>query len=168
MVGGSAAQGTVTLSGGAPQGGAIVALSSSNPGVVSVPGSVTVAAGAQTATFAVATAAVSSATTVTISGSYNGVTRVAGITVNAPSQPPPTVALTVTATGRSGERVTSSPAGINVATGSTGSAVVHAGHEHHAERDQRPRRDLVGRVLERRRQAKNVHVHALVGGECNG
>ncbi len=30
--------------------------------------------------------------------------------------------LTVTATGRSGERVTSSPAGINVAVGSTGSA----------------------------------------------
>ena len=31
-------------------------------------------------------------------------------------------ALTVTATGRSGERVTSSPAGISVATGSSGSA----------------------------------------------
>jgi len=30
--------------------------------------------------------------------------------------------LTVTATGRSGERVTSSPAGINIAVGSSGSA----------------------------------------------
>ena len=122
LIGGSSAQGTVTLSGAAPAGGAVVALSSSNAGVASVPGAVTVNAGAQAATFAVATSAVSSATPVTISAVYNGVTRVAGITVNAPSQPPATVALTVTATGRSGERVTSSPAGINVATGSTGSA----------------------------------------------
>jgi hypothetical protein len=36
-----------------------------------------------------------------------------------PTQP---ATLTVTATGRSGERVTSSPAGINVSVGSTGSA----------------------------------------------
>ena len=56
------------MSGGAPQGGAVVALSSSNPGVATVPAGVTVTAGAQTATFAVTTAAVSSATTVTISG----------------------------------------------------------------------------------------------------
>jgi hypothetical protein len=43
--------------------------------------------------------------------------------------PPPgaTVTLTVTATGRSGERVTSSPAGINVSVGSTGSAPFTAG-----------------------------------------
>jgi hypothetical protein len=35
--------------------------------------------------------------------------------------------LTVTATGRSGERVTSSPTGINVSVGSTGSASFAAG-----------------------------------------
>ena len=35
--------------------------------------------------------------------------------------------LSVTATGRSGERVTSSPAGINVAVGSTGSATFTTG-----------------------------------------
>jgi hypothetical protein len=41
-----------------------------------------------------------------------------------PPPPPPgsNVTLTVTATGRSGERVTSSPTGINVSVGSTGSA----------------------------------------------
>ena len=40
-----------------------------------------------------------------------------------PSAPPPqTATLTVTASGRSGERVTSSPTGISVAVGSTGSA----------------------------------------------
>jgi len=37
------------------------------------------------------------------------------------------VTLTVTATGRSGERVVSSPSGINVAVGSTGSASFAAG-----------------------------------------
>jgi hypothetical protein len=44
------------------------------------------------------------------------------ITVNAAPPPPTTATVTVTATGRSGERVTSSPAGINVQVGSTGSA----------------------------------------------
>jgi hypothetical protein len=49
------------------------------------------------------------------------------LAVNSTSSPPPapppqTTTLTVTATGRTGERVTSSPAGIDVATGSTGSA----------------------------------------------
>ena len=36
--------------------------------------------------------------------------------------PPQNLSLTVTATGRSGERVTSSPAGLSVGTGTTGSA----------------------------------------------
>jgi len=39
-----------------------------------------------------------------------------------PSSPGQTATLTVTASGRTGERVTSSPAGINVAVGSSGSA----------------------------------------------
>jgi hypothetical protein len=43
------------------------------------------------------------------------------ITVNAAVAPPAAATLTVTATGRSGERVTSSPAGISVSVGSTGS-----------------------------------------------
>jgi hypothetical protein len=41
------------------------------------------------------------------------------LTVNPEAQ---TAMLTVTATGRSGERVTSSPAGVNVAVGNSGSA----------------------------------------------
>jgi hypothetical protein len=47
------------------------------------------------------------------------VTRTATLTVTPPGQ---NATLTVTATGRGGERVTSTPAGINVAVGSTGSA----------------------------------------------
>jgi hypothetical protein len=67
---------------------------------------------------------VSASTAVTISATYNGVTRTAGLTVTPPGQ---AVTLTVTATGRSGERITSSPAGINVTVGSTGSASFTSG-----------------------------------------
>jgi hypothetical protein len=52
------------------------------------------------------------------------------VTVNntAPPPPPPgTATLTVTATGRSGERVSSNPAGINVSVGTAGSAAFNAG-----------------------------------------
>jgi hypothetical protein len=61
---------------------------------------------------------------VTISATYNGVTRTANLTVNPPGQ---SATLTVTATGRSGERVTSTPTGINVLVGSTGSATFNTG-----------------------------------------
>src|SRR6266566_4059448 len=73
--------GTVTLSGPAPSGGAVVSLSSSNTGVASVPSSVTVPAGATSATFTVHTSIVVVSTTVTISGSYNGTTQSASLTV---------------------------------------------------------------------------------------
>jgi len=62
---------------------------------------------------------VTAATAVTITGSFGGATQTATLTVNPAGQ---AVTLTVTASGRSGERVTSSPAGINVTVGSTGSA----------------------------------------------
>jgi hypothetical protein len=52
------------------------------------------------------------------------VTRTATLTVTPPGQ---NATLTVTATGRGGERVTSSPAGVNVAVGSTGSAAFPVG-----------------------------------------
>jgi hypothetical protein len=125
--GGSAAQGIISLSSSAPAAGATVSLSSSNPGVATVPGSVTVSAGSSSATFAVSTGAVGTSTPLTISGTYNGATRTASLTVTPTPPPPQSATLTVTATGRSGERVVSSPAGINVATGSTGSASFPAG-----------------------------------------
>jgi hypothetical protein len=84
-----------------------------------------VPAGATSATFSVATTSVTTAATATISAVWGGATRTAALTVN-PSEPPPPpsgqpATLTVSATGRSGERVTSTPAGINVAVGSSGS-----------------------------------------------
>jgi hypothetical protein len=89
VTGGASATGTVTLTAGAPAGGAVVALSSSGA-AAAVPGSVTVAAGATSATFAVTTAAVSSPTTATISASYGTATQAASLTVT----PASTAALT--------------------------------------------------------------------------
>jgi hypothetical protein len=124
VTGGTSAQGTVTLTAAASSGGAVVSLSSSNTGAAGVPASVTVAAGATSATFTATTSSVGASTPVTITAAYTGVTRTAILTVNPPSQ---AATLTVTATGRSGERVTSSPAGISVPVGSTGSAPFTAG-----------------------------------------
>jgi hypothetical protein len=63
-------------------------------------------------------------TQATISAVYGGVTQTALLTVNPAGQ---TATLSVAATGRSGQRVTSSPAGINVIVGSTGSASFNVG-----------------------------------------
>jgi hypothetical protein len=119
VAGPNASTGTVTLTAAAPGGGASIALSSSRPTVASVPSSVTIPAGATSATFNVTTTGVTATTAVTISAAYSGVTRTATLTVTPPSQP---ATLTVTATGRSGQRITSSPAGITVNVGSSGSA----------------------------------------------
>jgi hypothetical protein len=118
VTGGASSQGTVTLTSPAPAGGFAVSLSSGNA-AATVPASVSVAQGATSATFAIATTAVTTSTPVTITASAGGVTRTATLTVNTQAQ---TATLTVTATGRGGERITSNPAGISVAVGSSGSA----------------------------------------------
>jgi FG-GAP-like repeat/FG-GAP repeat len=118
VTGGASAQGTVTLTSAAPAGGFAVALSSNNA-AATVPPSVTVSQGATAATFPIGTNAVSASTPVTITANAGGVTRSTTLTVNPATQ---TATLTVTVSGRSGERVTSTPTGINVAVGSTGSA----------------------------------------------
>jgi hypothetical protein len=82
VVGGSSSQGTVTLNGAAPSGGAIVALSTSNSSVSGVPSSVTVAAGATSASFTVTTSPVSAQTSVNITASYGGATRSATLTLD--------------------------------------------------------------------------------------
>jgi hypothetical protein len=85
VVGGSTAQGTITLTGGAPSGGAVVTLSSANTSVVSVPASVTVAAGASSATFGVNTSPVTANTPVTITATYGGLSRTTTLTVTPAS-----------------------------------------------------------------------------------
>jgi hypothetical protein len=121
VVGGNGSTGTVTLTAAAPTGGEVVSLSSGNTAVATVPASVTIPAGATSATFAAATSTVAANASVTITATSGAVSRTTTLTVT-PSAPSQAATLTVTATGRSGERVTSSPAGINVAVGSTGSA----------------------------------------------
>jgi hypothetical protein len=91
VTGGNSSTGTVTLSGAAPAGGAIVTLSSSNTTAARVPSSVTVAAGATSATFTVSTSTVAASTTVTISAAYGGATRSASLTVTSAPPPPPTL-----------------------------------------------------------------------------
>jgi hypothetical protein len=84
VTGGSSSTGTVTLNTGAPSGGVIVSLSSTDAGVAAVPDSVTVPAGSTNATFTVTTTPVNTSTPVTISGSYNGSTETATLTVSPP------------------------------------------------------------------------------------
>jgi hypothetical protein len=90
-------QGTVTLTGAAPFGGAIVALSSSDPITVRVPASVTIAAGASSVAFTAITSTVTAATRATITATYADTTRAATLTVLPP-------ALTASFTVRSPEK----------------------------------------------------------------
>jgi hypothetical protein len=108
--GGSPSTGTVTLSGAAPSGGAVVSLSSS-ASAATVPANVTVAAGATSATFTVTTSAVTGSTPATISASYSGTTKTASLTVN----PATAVALS---------SVALNPASVNGGTSSTGTVTL--------------------------------------------
>jgi hypothetical protein len=123
VTGGTASQGRVTLTAAAPAGGLAVSLSSSSA-AATVPASVTVPQGSTSVTFQVSTAAVAATTSVTLGATAAGVTRTATLTVTPPGQQ---ATLAVTASGRSGERITSTPAGINVPVGSTGSAAFTTG-----------------------------------------
>ncbi len=73
--------GTVLLDGPAPARGAVVTLTSSNPSVVTVPATVTVAGGALFVKFPVTTSAVASSTDVTITASYSHSSKQAVLTV---------------------------------------------------------------------------------------
>jgi len=90
VTGGASSQGTVTLTAPAPSSGAVVSLSSTNPSVATGPTSVTVPAGSLTANFTVSTSSVSTSTSVSLSGSYNSVSRSASLTVNPVAPPPDT------------------------------------------------------------------------------
>jgi len=126
VTGGSGAQGIVTLTGAAPSGGQVVTLSSSS-GVAAVPGSVTVAAGSQTGVFTVTTTSVTASAASTISATMGSTTKTATLTVTPQAPPPQTASLTLSVSGRSGVRVTSAPAGLNVVSGSSGSASFNVG-----------------------------------------
>lgn len=81
VIGGQSATGTVNLTAAGLTGGATVSLSSANV-AASGPSSVSVPAGATSASFPVMTSSVSSTNIGNISASYNGVTKSATFTVN--------------------------------------------------------------------------------------
>ena len=87
LVGGASATGTVTLTGAAPAGGAVVTLSKAfsngGPGTVpaTLPASVTVPAGQATASFAIGTSSVTASTNVRVSATFSGTTVNADMTL---------------------------------------------------------------------------------------
>lgn len=84
VVGSVPSTGTITLSSAAPAGGKVISLASSNTAAASVPATVTVPAGAQTATFTITTHPVASQVTVTFSAVDGSVTRTAALQVRVP------------------------------------------------------------------------------------
>ncbi len=85
LTGGAQAQGTVTLGGPAPTGGATVALASSNPALAfPIDPTVTIPAGASSASFSVSTTSVSNSSPVTMTGTYNGTVQGVTLTLVAP------------------------------------------------------------------------------------
>ena len=85
VIGGASTQGTVTLGGPAPAGGAVVSLSSSNPDLAyAQSATVTVLEGQSSASFPLQTLAVAAPTAVTISASWNSVAQTATVNLVAP------------------------------------------------------------------------------------
>jgi hypothetical protein len=85
VVGGQFSTGTVSLSGAAFAGGAVVTLASSNTAAATVPASVLVPAGSTSATFQVTTQPVATTTQAVITAISGGITRQAALTVNSPA-----------------------------------------------------------------------------------
>ena len=97
VVGQTQPVGTVTLTAAAPAGGAVVRLESSNINAARTPSSVTVAAGATTATFVVDTATVETRTSVTFTATYADLARTTTLSVTLPR---PRASFTVTSPTR--------------------------------------------------------------------
>jgi hypothetical protein len=95
VAGGSSSAGTVTLTQTAPTGGMVVALSSTDTTVLTVPASVTVAAGASSASFTVSTTTGSVDRAAHVVATANGVSQNAALTVTAGTAPPPPATDTV-------------------------------------------------------------------------
>jgi hypothetical protein len=92
VTGGRNATGNVALTGVAPVGGIVVTLASSNTAVATVPVSVTVPAGATSASFTIATKVVTANNSITISGAYNAATKSVTVTVAPPTLSTVTIA----------------------------------------------------------------------------
>lgn len=112
VVGGTPVTGTVRLTSAAPSGGVEVALSSNNTAAATVPASVTVAAGATSATFTVSTNVVTNDQSSTIIGTAGGATRSSTLTVVRQSSTQQG-SISLARGGLGSGTVTSQPAGVN-------------------------------------------------------
>ena len=112
VTGGNPSTGTVTLPSAAPSGGAVVSLSSNQPGAASVPASVTVPAGSTSASFTITTFP-SAGTTVQLAATLGSTTLFAALGVNPP---PPTVTISA---------MTVNPASVVGGSSSTGTATLN-------------------------------------------
>ncbi len=126
ITGGSTALGIIGLTNPAPAGGYTVTLSTNNA-IATVPATFTVPAGETTGSFTVTTAPVTQSTGLTVFARAGTLTALAPLTVTPATPPVTSVGLTVNATGRSGERITSSPSGISVTSGSNQQATFNIG-----------------------------------------
>ncbi|HKO58476.1 MAG TPA: RHS repeat-associated core domain-containing protein [Thermoanaerobaculia bacterium] len=81
VIGSNPSTGTVTLTEPAPPGGATVTLASGDPTRVTVPASITIAAGQTTGTFTATTFAVPTTASVAITAAWSGVTATATLTL---------------------------------------------------------------------------------------
>jgi len=88
LIGGSPSTGTVTLARPAPEGGLVVELATSEGAPVTVPSTVSVPAGARSATFPIATTPVNEYSIVFITATFSGTT----LSNTLASSPPPSVA----------------------------------------------------------------------------
>jgi uncharacterized repeat protein (TIGR01451 family) len=87
IAGGGSATVSVTLSAAAPSSGAAITLSSTNTSVFNLPASITVAAGQTSgSTGSITAGAVTSAASVTVTGTYNNSSQSGGVTVNPAPQ----------------------------------------------------------------------------------
>lgn len=96
VVGGATVKGIITMNGAAPSGGSVITLQSSDPSTTT-PASVTLPAGASSASFTINTRSVSAPTFVNISAGFGGNFLTSSLTVNpassTPVTPPPAATL---------------------------------------------------------------------------
>jgi len=125
VTGGTAATGKVVLSASAPSGGLTYALQSLNTSAATVPSAVTVPQGATSATFAIATLAVTSTQSATIKATRGIEAKQTTLTVNAgsggPAPPRPVASVTASPTSVLGG---ASSTGTVALTGLTGATTV--------------------------------------------
>ena len=94
VTGGTSTTATITLTGSAPSGGALITLSSSPASVATVPADITITSGTS-GTFTITTSAVTATMTATIIASYDGTQMSATLTVNPAAAPPTLTILTI-------------------------------------------------------------------------